>query len=146
MRASASMPIVSRPVEIDGSFCLDGGISDPIPLSYMRELSYPRNVVILTQPKGYHKKGGAGKLMKWMLRKHPAIYAAMKARPEVYNKELDEIEALELAGEILVLRPKEDLGISRAERNPNELERVYQLGRELGIEKLGEIRAFLCQN
>ncbi|MBQ1860048.1 MAG: patatin family protein, partial [Clostridia bacterium] len=52
MRASASMPLVSRPVEVDGLLLLDGGITDPVPLDHMQSLGFDRHVVILTQPKG----------------------------------------------------------------------------------------------
>ena len=52
MRASASMPFVSRPVEIDGKMYLDVGITDPVPYKYMEDIGYNRNVIILTQPKG----------------------------------------------------------------------------------------------
>ena len=53
MRASASMPLVSRPVALEGRLLLDGGIADPVPLQYMVGLGYSRNVAVLTQPKGY---------------------------------------------------------------------------------------------
>ena len=55
IRASASMPLVSQMVEIDGVKMLDGGISDSIPIRYFESIGYHRNVVILTQPKGYIK-------------------------------------------------------------------------------------------
>ena len=51
MRASASMPLVSKIVELDGEGYLDGGISDSIPLKYFESIGYKKNLVILTQPK-----------------------------------------------------------------------------------------------
>ena len=50
LRASASMPLVSRVVNINGHNLLDGGIGDSIPLKFMEEQGFDRNVVILTQP------------------------------------------------------------------------------------------------
>ena len=55
-RASASMPLAARIVEVGGYQLLDGGISDSIPLKYLESVGYDRNVVILTQPMGYEKK------------------------------------------------------------------------------------------
>ena len=55
MRASASMPLVSKIVKIGNEQLLDGGIADSIPLKFMEGEGYDRNVVILTQPKGYAK-------------------------------------------------------------------------------------------
>ena len=52
MRASASMPLVSRTVQVDGYELLDGGIADSIPIAWFRSQGYTRNLVILTQPAG----------------------------------------------------------------------------------------------
>ena len=35
IRASASLPLVSKPVKIDGKYYLDGGMSDSIPIEFM---------------------------------------------------------------------------------------------------------------
>ena len=59
MRASASMPLVARIVEVDGHKLLDGGITDAIPLKKMLSLGYEKNVVILTRPKGDRTERGA---------------------------------------------------------------------------------------
>ena len=144
MRASASMPLVSRIVEADGYRMLDGGIVDPVPYRYMEELGYDRNVYILTQPKGFRKeKSSALPLIRTALRKTPKIVEAMEHRHEVYNRQMAEIDEKEARGEILVIRPPESLGISRTEHDPNELERVYQTGRREACRMLPEIRSFL---
>ena len=144
MRASASMPLVSRIVEADGYRMLDGGIVDPVPYRYMENLGYDRNVYILTQPKGFRKeKSSALPLIRIALRKTPKIVEAMERRHEVYNRQMAEIDEKEARGEILVIRPPESLGISRTEHDPNELERVYQTGRREACRMLPEIRSFL---
>ena len=56
IRASASMPVVSRAVEIGGKKLLDGGISDSIPLDWFTSIGYDRNVVVLTRPADYVKE------------------------------------------------------------------------------------------
>ena len=53
IRASASMPLVSRPVKIDGKYYLDGGMSDSIPIEFMIVGGCEKNVVVLTQPWDY---------------------------------------------------------------------------------------------
>ena len=81
--------------------------------------------------------------MQAMLRKYPAIAHAMVMRHIIYNRQMDQIEERERIGKVLVLRPPEDLGIGRTEKDPEELERVYQIGRRTVGEKLNEVRAFL---
>jgi predicted patatin/cPLA2 family phospholipase len=144
MRASASMPLVSRVVSVGGMELLDGGISDSIPLKWSRGAGYDRDVVVLTQPAGYRKKKSAfAPLLKLLLRKYPAIVDAMGKRPQVYNAALDELEALERAGEVFVLRPGRKLALSRTERDPQKLRNAHRLGREDAERRLGELRAFL---
>ena len=145
MRASASMPILSKVVRIDGHQLLDGGISDAIPYSYMEELGYRKNVIVLTQPEGYEKKKSSKVLFKMFLRKYPAIVEAMGKRHIMYNRQLEEVRKKEASGESLVIRPPEDLKIGRACKKPEELERVYQIGRAEAKRRLPEIRKFLGQ-
>ena len=145
-RASASMPLVSTPVEIGGHLLLDGGITDPIPLHFMQHKGYDRNVVILTQPAGYVKEEGVGSLfMNAALRKYPAVAKAMRYRHQLYNSQTKRIARLEAEGKIFVLRPPESLGIGRTENNPKELERVYKIGRKEALAHLDGLKKFLAE-
>lgn len=146
MRASASMPLVSRPVKAGGYTLLDGGIAVPVPYAYMEALGYDRNVAVLTQPKGYRKKKSKGMpLMRLFLRKYPQLVKAMERRYQVYNQQMQEIDEREAAGILLVIRPPEPLGIRRTEKRPEELERVYQVGRAEGKRRLRDVVRFLAQ-
>lgn len=144
MRASASMPLVSRPVQIDGYKLLDGGMTDSIPLKYFESIGYKKNLVILTQPESFKKeKSSAMSLMKLALKKYPELYKAMAKRHEVYNQEKDYVFEQVKNGMAMVILPESSLGISRTEKDVNELERVYQEGRRLGLKHLDQVREFL---
>lgn len=144
IRASASMPLVSHMVEIDGVKMLDGGISDPIPLQYFETLGYNRNVLILTQPKGYRKKKSSAMLLiKLMYRKYPHLVAAMAQRHEVYNATMDYIDAQEAEGKIFVLRPDRPLPVSRVEKSPDKLRVAYEIGRKAAAAKMAALDDFL---
>ena len=144
MQASASMPLLSNIVEVDGYRLLDGGIADAVPYGYMESLGFRRNVIVLTQPKGFtKKKSRAQVLIDIGLRKYPKIAEAMEHRHEMYNRQMKEIGEREQRGESLVIRPPQDLGIGRTEKDPEELERVYQIGRSETEKRLMEIREFL---
>ena len=144
LRASASMPLVSRPVEIDGRFYLDGGIADAVPYACMEKKGYDRNVIILTQPGGYRKKPAAAlPVMRLFLRRWPRLAEAMAVRHEMYNRQMEEISRRERDGISLVIRPPEALKIGHIEKNPAELDRVYQLGRREAAKRLPEICQFL---
>lgn len=144
LRASASMPLVSRPVAVGGRQLLDGGISDSIPLRYFQQQGFGRNVVILTQPKGFFKR--RTKLMplfRLFMRKYPAIIAAMARRHEMYNDQLCYLEEQERKGNILLIYPQDTLPIGRTEQDERKMCHVYGMGREKGERMLAEIQAFL---
>ena len=143
-RASASMPVVSRIVEVDGYKLLDGGITDSIPLASMERRGYPRNVVVLTQPLGFvKKKSKMLPLIRVSMHQYPNVIRAMEVRHIRYNKQTAYVREQELAGNAFVIRPPYDLGISRTEDDPAELRRVYELGRKEMEERLPELREFL---
>ncbi len=143
-RASASMPLVSNIVEVDGYKLLDGGIVTPVPYKYMENLGYNKSVIILTQPKGYvKKKMHFSPLIKLAMRKYPKIAEAMLIRHERYNKQIKEIEAREAHGKVFVFRPPDPLNISRTEDDPKELRRVYNLGRAEAKNRLNELKKYL---
>ena len=144
MRASASMPLASKIVKVDGYELLDGGITDSIPLEYFEKIGYNKNIVVLTQPREYQKKDN--KLMwliKIMLKKYPMITEAMKNRAKVYNQEKAYVFEKEQHGDAFVICPEKDLGISRTEKNPDELQRVYDLGRRTMQKNLEKLKLFM---
>ena len=105
---------------------------------------YEKNVVILTQPEGYVK--GKNKLiwlMKMALGKYPAMIETMKKRHIIYNETTEYIKQKETMGELLVIRPDEELGLKRTEKDPEELRRVYEKGREVATKMLPKIKEYL---
>lgn len=144
LRASASMPLVSRPVEILGHRYLDGGMADSIPLSFMQKKGYEKNVVILTQPPEFRKEpAGNMRVIGALLHKYPAVVKTMAKRHIMYNKELDYIKRCAKDGNVLVIQPAQPLKIKHTERDPKELKRVYDTGRRTMESMLEEVISFL---
>ena len=144
IRASASMPLVSKPVKIGGKRYLDGGMSDSIPIDFMIKKGFEKNVVVLTQPRDFTKeKASMLPLMKLSLIKYPNTYETILHRHEVYNRSRDRVFEEEKQGGAFVICPKEKLPIGRIEHDPEVMRKVYRLGREAAEEKLGELTKFL---
>lgn len=144
IRASASMPMAARIVEIDGYKMLDGGISDSIPLKYFEEQGYDKNLVILTQPEDYIK--GPNKLMPMMkrvLKKYPNVLATMASRHDEYNETTAYVKAREAEDSALVIRPEKALDIGRVEHDPDKLKSVYIEGRKTAEKHIEEIKKFI---
>ncbi len=146
MRASASLPMLSKTVEIDGFKLSDGGTADSIPLRFFEKIGYNRNVVILTQPNGFVKeKNSLLPLLRITERKYPEFIKALENRHNMYNETLEYIYKEEQENKVLVLRPEAPLDISGVVHDENELERVYRHGRMVGEKALSRVREFLTE-
>jgi len=145
IRASASMPVVAQPVEVGGRLLLDGGLADSIPLQFMIDKGYKRNVVILTREDGYRKTAEHGMwLLKPLLRKWPKVIDALRERPAIYNKQLQQVREEERKGNAFVFRPLKPLDVSRTTHDPEEMNRVYQQGRQEALQRLEDLKKFLA--
>lgn len=144
IRASSSLPLFSRVVELDGFKMLDGGITDSIPLRYSQSIGYERNVVILTQPLDFVKRPSKTlPLIKLFLRKYPKFVAAAEKRHEMYNETLEYIKNEERRGNTLVIRPDEKIPVGHIEHDPDRLRAIYDIGQNKGKAEIAKIKAFL---
>ena len=147
IRASASMPLASKVVELEDMKVLDGGVADSIPLEYFERIGYEKNVVILTQPDGYVKEHNKlMPLMRIALRNYPKMIEAMDKRHLMYNKQLVYVYEAEQARRALVIRPDAKLPIGHISHDPEEMQRVYDIGREMGERQIEKIKRFyICE-
>ena len=144
VRASASMPVVSKVVELEGYKLLDGGITDSIPLKAFQREGFKRNIVILTQPLGYEKKPSRFlPIIRMSLRKYPRVVEAMAMRHLMYNEELAYVEQEVRRGTTMAIYPDKPLPIGHISHDPAEMQRVYDIGREMGERKLEGMKSFL---
>ena len=145
IRASASMPVVSRPVPFHGRRYLDGGIADPIPLDRAFALGFDRIVLVLTQPASYRKPPPrARSLMNFLLRKLPAVAESLRTRADRYNRTLDRVAEAERAGRAFVIRPEASLPVGRVTRSPAAVQAAYDLGRAAAANALPALRRWLA--
>lgn len=129
LRASASLPMVSRVVEFGGKKLMDGGCTDSIPvMAFHNQLGYKKIVVVQTRHRGYVKKNEFNPLISLRYRKYPKFVRALRRRSINYNRSVERIEQLEAEGKIFVIRPSEELTIGRMKSSPEELQKVYDIG------------------
>lgn len=143
-RASASIPILSRVVEIGDLKLVDGGTADSVPIRFMMDQGYKKIVTILTQPEGFvKKKSKVIPIARIMLRKYPKVIRLLENRHKRYNKLYAFIDKCNEKGKTLVIRPSEPLGVGSMENDPEQLERVYQIGRKVATERLEDVKNYL---
>ena len=143
-RASGSMPLVSKIVEIGSQKLLDGGITDSIPLRFMENKGYERNVVILTRPAGYVKEPAPMmRMISRVLQQYPETVQAMENRHNVYNETLAYIRQREAGKFAFVIRPETDLDVGRVEHDRFKIREAYKAGRRAARKRLNALRRFL---
>lgn len=144
MRASASMPLVSRPVKVGGRKLLDGGMIDSIPLKAFNEMGFDKNVVIMTQPRDYAKQPSQiGILCNLFMPLYPKVGRMMAYRHNMYNNEVAYVKQQEALHNAIVIYPKEHLEISRTSSDKKQMQAVYDQGRAAGVANIERIKEFL---
>ena len=144
LRASGSMPFVSKPVEIAGKKYLDGAITDSIPFEKFMEMGYDRLVVVLTKPDGYVKKPMSPLLTRLCYaHEYPNFAKKVRDRHVMYNASTARLGELEQEGKVLILRPSQHVKISRVEKDPEKLQALYDVGIRDAQKRSGQIRQFL---
>ena len=146
IRASASIPVLARPVELGGRKLLDGGVADSIPVGWMLAQGYAKNIVVLTQPAGYRKE--PDKMMPFLriaLRRYPRLVELLANRHERYNACIDRIARLEREGRIFVIRPSESVKAPAMVRDPEVLQGIYDIGLRDARAALPALRAYLSR-
>ncbi|MBQ8591741.1 MAG: patatin family protein [Lachnospiraceae bacterium] len=147
VRASCSLPLVSRNVPINGKLYLDGGISDAVPIQKSILKGNRKNIVVLTKEIGYRRKPSSQLgLIKMRYARYPKIYELMKNRHITYNQMLDYLDAQVENGQAFVIRPKKASGIGRIEKNRDKLVALYETGYEDAQECYEQMMTYLNGN
>lgn len=144
VRASSSLPLLSRIVEINGKEYLDGGITDSIPIKKSIKDGHKKNVVILTRDKTYRKsKPKFLSLLKFKYKKYPNLVKAIENRYKMYNETLDFIEEEKAKNKVFIIQPKLPVKISRIEKDKDKLKELYDQGYEDAKELYEDLMKFL---
>lgn len=129
VRASSSMPMVSRKVKIGDEYYLDGGIADSIPIARSVSDGNEKNVVVLTKETGFRRKPESNlAILKARYAGYPKVYERMKERDKQYNDTLDYLEEMEKEGKAFIIRPKEKSEVGRVEKDKSKLDALYEEG------------------
>ncbi len=142
LRASGSMPFVSKLVEVGGAKYLDGAISDPIPLQKALDEGYEKIIVVLTRAENCVKK--KEKLpYNLVYGKYPNFVKCGETQLNRYKETLELVKKYENDGKIIVLRPSQNLDIARVEKNTKKLNAIYQLGLDDACKNMEKIKKYL---
>lgn len=143
LRASASMPYVTRIIQYEGKKLLDGGCADSIPVKAFAKMGFNRPVVVLTRDKDYIKEAQNPYIPKIFYYKYPKFAKTLQNRHLIYNRTRELIDRWEREEKIFVVRPSRVLDIGRMEKNPDELQRIYDIGVDDARNCIEKLKKFL---
>lgn len=144
IRASASLPLVSRNVRIGEGLYLDGGISDPVPIQKSILDGNRKNVVVLTKEEGFVRKPSEHlELVRLRYLRYPKVYELMAKRHIVYNSMLDYLKRQQENGQAFVLRPKVKSSVGRIEKDAEKLKALYEEGYRDAEENFELLQSYL---
>lgn len=128
LRASSSIPFFAPEISYDGRMLLDGGIADPIPIQKSETDGNTKNIVVLTGNKGYMKGSSFNWFAKRKYKNYQGLLKALRDRHILYNDTIRYLEEQEEKGNVVLIRPIEKSDVSRIERNPEKLKKLYNQG------------------
>ena len=146
VRASASLPLASAPVMLDGQPYLDGGCACPIALNWALEQGFEKIVVVTTREKGFRKKQPGQRMIDLyddFYGDKPLFLATMLTQEMRYNALMDQLDELEENGRVFCVRPQEPITIGRFEGDTEKLLALYNRGHREGREALAGMQAYL---
>ncbi len=143
LRASASLPFLSKPVYVDGTPYLDGGVVDSIPVKHFLEMGYEKILVVLTKTRDFRPQMKIP-FSRLVYKKYPKFAEVLRYRNPVYTEQCDYVEKLEEENKVLVIRPSKDLKVGTLERKKEKLQSMYDLGVEDCRNMIEEIKNYLA--
>jgi predicted patatin/cPLA2 family phospholipase len=144
LSATSALPMISKPIRINGHCYMDGGICDSIPVVKALDDGNERAVVVLTRPHGYRKKSSySSGLLRFRYRRYPKLLERIRMRTEEYNATLDLIDHLEQEGKVFVFRPCTTHMVSRLNNNPKQLKVFYDASTKQMETELSRLKLWL---
>ncbi|MDD6276452.1 MAG: patatin family protein [Clostridia bacterium] len=146
-KASSSVPLMCKPVEINGVEYFDGGVADSIPVERALTDGCDKIIAILTRPRNYVKPPEHGKqVYTEVLKNYPKVIEALNNRHIVYRNSMNMLLELERSGNALLFFPRNLYGVNLYSRNRPALENLYKEGKDEAESRIDDIRAFIGKN
>ena len=146
IQASATIPVVSGPVRINGKRYLDGGTSMNLPYEWAFEQGYEKVLVVKTRERSY-RKAAAGmmkeKLFRTLYRNDPAFAELLVTQSDRYNRQCEVLDELEKQGRVFVIAPSRQISYDPLERDVEKLGRIYFQGLRDAKKYREDLKAYL---
>lgn len=145
-KATCSLPILCKPVELDALNYLDGSLTDSVPVHYVLQNKCDKAVVVLTRrwkeepPTDYTRFRPI--LHMSYHAQYPNLIDAIMQRKETYEKQMESLSDYERDGKAYVIRP-DNMHIRPFERDMQKVNSYYDHGRDVMKRQFDWLCAFM---
>ena len=145
VRASATVPFLSRPVVMHGVPYLDGGCSIRIPYDWAQASGERKIIVVKTREREFRRgKDGSTRLANQLYRNYPNFVESLSHQNKDFNELCEQIYSDETLGKTFVIAPSEKVEVSRFEGDMEKLGNHYWLGYHDMEARLDDLKAYLA--
>lgn len=144
IKASCALPVVCRPIEIDGQHFYDGGVTDSIPVQKALDDGCEKLVVIQTKPRDFVKKPeGHRPAYTLFCHRYPETVRALNHRHIMYKQCQDKMFELEKEGKAFLFNPDGSLKMSTYNMDRQVEQELYDMGVRDARSSVEELKKFL---
>jgi predicted patatin/cPLA2 family phospholipase len=146
LQATCALPLMFKPIRINGVKYADGGIADSIPYGKALADGCDKVIIVLTRERSYRKE--EEKAQKYAANRYrhryPAYADMILNRHERYNESIEEIAKLEASGRVYVIAPEDTLGVGRTERDTDKLLALYAQGYAIAMQQRPALERYIA--
>ena len=145
IKASSSIPVISKPVEIRGKLYYDGGVRDSLCVEKALADGCTKLVYLMSKPKGYRMEPQSmrGFYTVSLRAAYPLTVYNINHRHERYNHQLDKVLQLEREGRAMIFYVPEQFQLKTTTVDQEQMQKLYDAGMEDAIAREAELRAFM---
>lgn len=143
--ASCALPVACQPIEYENHVYFDGGVADSVPIQHALDHGCDRVVILFSKPRGFRMKPQGGRLAYTLKLRHryPKVVEALNHRHEMYNRQMDLVDALEEQGKVMTFCPSADIEIGTYTTDPGIMQQLYDNGIRDAKAQMNEVKEFL---
>ena len=147
-KATCSLPMLSKVVELDGKHYMDGSMADAVPFERALEKGCDKVVVVLAKSDSDHHTDYTKhrRLINRLYgKKYPEFVELCMNRLDGYAKQRQLMNKLESEGKVFVIKPEKP-AISGFEKDIAKIDGFYQYGIQVMQEKLNSLKEFMNED
>lgn len=145
VKATSALPVICKPILIDGNYYYDGGIVASIPVRKMMEDGCDKIVAVMSKHRGYMMKPQGHKAVytMWLRRNFPKTVELINRRHKQYNASMRKLLALQREKKALIYYVPDEIKVKTTTNDDRITTELYEAGFRDGEKNMDILRRFM---